>query len=63
MSSRRSALDAHVEYCPACERDTEHRVAISLLAARRANPGSREPHRVAVCRDCGAETSTRVSQL
>ncbi|WP_435098719.1 hypothetical protein [Halarchaeum sp. P4] len=63
MSLQLPALDAHVEFCPVCERDTDHRVTISLAAAQRVNPGSREPHRVSECRECGMESSTRVSQL
>ena len=63
MSPQEFALDAHVEFCPVCERDTEHRVTISLRAAQRANPGAREPHRVAECQVCGTESSIRVSQL
>lgn len=63
MSFHQPGLDTHVEYCPVCERDTDHRVTISLRAAQRVNPGSREPHRVSECRDCGYESSVRVSQL
>jgi len=63
MSIQLPGLDSHVEYCATCGRDTDHRVSISLAAGQRDNPNSREPHRVSVCRVCGTETSTRVSQL
>lgn len=65
MSTQTDEFDGSItEPCDACGRDTPHDVSIRLLTeSQRAENAefSREPYRVAVCRLCGAERSTRMN--
>ena len=52
------------EDCGECRRKTPHDVTITLLTeSQKAENAefSREPYRVARCRVCGAETTTRMN--
>jgi hypothetical protein len=52
------------EDCEQCSRETPHEVAITLLTESHKEENaefSREPYRVATCRVCGAETTTRMN--
>lgn len=65
MSTQTDDFDGSIaEHCEACGRDTQHDVSIRLLTeSQRAENAelSREPYRVAVCRLCGTERSTRMN--
>ena len=52
------------EACGECRRETPHEVTLTLLTeSHKAENAefSREPYRVATCRVCGAETTTRMN--
>ena len=52
------------ETCEACSRETPHEVSITLLTESHKEENaeySREPYRVAMCRVCGAERTTRMN--
>jgi NAD-dependent dihydropyrimidine dehydrogenase PreA subunit len=56
--------DRLTEDCAECSRVTPHDVAITLLTESHQEQNaefSREPYRVATCRVCGAETTTRMN--
>jgi hypothetical protein len=56
--------DVEREYCRSCERMTPHTICIELQVE---NPDaehaefSREPYRIATCRDCRDNTSKRMN--
>lgn len=47
------------EYCPTCERDTEHDRTLDVREPR--DGYGRDPHRVATCQECGTEKTERIS--
>ncbi len=52
------------EECETCRSETPHEVSIKLLTESHKEENaefSREPYRVATCRVCGAETTTRMN--
>lgn len=64
MATQPSDPDSIHEACTDCGGETLHnvRVEIRTESDKKENAEfSREPYRVAVCNDCGAETSTRMN--
>lgn len=56
------AATTMVEPCDRCDRETVHEVFVHVFveSADAANPAfSRQPYRVSVCTECGAETLSR----
>lgn len=53
------------EFCERCERTTAHGVAVELQTEspdqEKTAAYSREPYRVATCRDCGETTARRMN--
>lgn len=53
------------EYCPECDIETYHRVALEVRESgdRKNAEFSREPYRVAECWECGYEESQDMSNI
>lgn len=49
------------EWCPECERDTEHEVSLEVREERTGDKYSNEPYRVSECTECGLSNSTRMN--
>lgn len=64
MSTRLDDDSGMTERCETCGRETPHDVSIRLRTESRREENaefSREPYRVATCRRCGSERSTRMN--
>jgi len=64
MASKSPRSDAMTEHCEACGQETPHTVSVELRTESEKSENtefSREPYRVAQCRMCGSETSTRMN--
>ncbi|MUV60426.1 hypothetical protein [Halobacterium sp. CBA1126] len=64
MASQPPQADAMTEPCPTCGTETPHAVAIELRTESAGGENaafSREPYRVATCRECGAVRVERMN--
>lgn len=64
MATQPSDPDSVREACTSCNGETLHDVRVEIRTESKKEENaefSREPYRVAVCNDCGAETATRMN--
>jgi hypothetical protein len=64
MASKRLGPNAVVESCPRCDDETPHDVRVEIRTESTAEENaafSREPYRIATCRECGSETEIRMN--
>lgn len=64
MASKTPQADAMAEPCQNCEYETPHAVTIELRAESADDKNaafSREPYRVATCRECGEVRAERMN--
>ncbi|MGZ0746493.1 MULTISPECIES: DUF7835 family putative zinc beta-ribbon protein [unclassified Haloparvum] len=64
MATQPTDSDSIREQCPSCGGNTPHEVRVEIRTESRKDENvafSREPYRIAVCEECGAETATRMN--
>jgi hypothetical protein len=64
MATQPAGTDRVREPCGECERETDHRVRVEIRTESQTAENaefSREPYRVTTCRECGAESVTRMN--
>ncbi|MFB6234758.1 MAG: hypothetical protein ABEH81_05010 [Halopenitus sp.] len=64
MATQHTDPNSIREPCPGCGGNTPHEVHVEIRTESGKNENaefSREPYRVAVCEECGAETATRMN--
>ena len=64
MATKPSNAEGIMESCQSCGRETAHDVRVEIRTESNKEENaefSREPYRVAVCEECGAESITRMN--